>query len=160
VTAGHGRRTLKVRAGAKSSGEPVYEDLLVDQLGDCTYRAAASPGFVLGIAAGDVFELDSAESGHFTVLERGGNLNVQMYAPHGSTVDVDSLQERVGLLGGRLDGQAKNLAIFTVPVSVGFHAVEDVLNEYVASHPGAEWYYGNVYDPVDGVTPLNWWVCQ
>jgi Domain of unknown function (DUF4265) len=115
--------------GASSSGKPVYEDLLVDQLGDRTYRAVASPGFVLGLAAGDVFEFDSAESGHLTVLERGGNVSVQMYAPHGSTVDVDSLRERFGLLRGWFDGQAKNLVIFTVPVSAGFHVIEDVVNE-------------------------------
>jgi hypothetical protein len=23
--------------------------------------------------------------------------------------------------------------------------------------PNCEWYYGNVYDLKDGVTPLNWW---
>jgi hypothetical protein len=27
----------------------------------------------------------------------------------------------------------------------------------LARFPDSIWYYGNVYDPEDGVTPLNWW---
>jgi hypothetical protein len=37
-------------------------------------------------------------------------------------------------------------------------AIEFVFIEFVAAHPGTEWMFGNVYDPRDGVTPLNWWV--
>jgi hypothetical protein len=27
-----------------------------------------------------------------------------------------------------------------------------------SKYPGCQWIYGNVYDPADGVTPLNWWL--
>jgi hypothetical protein len=47
--------------------------------------------------------------------------------------------------------------VFTVPVSAGFGAVEAAFDGYVRRQPGAEWYFGNVYDERDGMTPLNWW---
>ena len=41
-------------AGHKTSGEPVFEQVLVDLLDDGTYRIIATPGLVLGVAADDV----------------------------------------------------------------------------------------------------------
>lgn len=63
-----------------------------------------------------------------------------------------------GRLGGALDGAIERGLMFTVPVSAGFRAGEAVHNVGVAEHPGWEWFFGNVYDPKDGVTPLDWWV--
>jgi len=48
--------------------------------------------------------------------------------------------------------------VFTVPVGAGFPKIEAIFNDLVAAHPEMEWLFGNVYDPGDGVTPLNWWV--
>jgi hypothetical protein len=138
----------------KTSGEPVYEEVLVDGLGDRTYRLAASPGLVLGIAAGDVIELEAADESTFRILQRGGNLAVHVYSDR----DTARLAAELARLGGWLDGQVKNLTIFTVPVSAGFNEVERALNDFAQRERGTEWYYGNVYDPVDGTTPLNWWV--
>jgi hypothetical protein len=59
------------------------------------------------------------------VLERGGNLAVQVF-------------------GGRLDGG-------------GFPAVEAAFDALIAEHARASWFFGNVYDPADDATPLNWW---
>jgi hypothetical protein len=42
-------------------------------------------------------------------------------------------------------------------VSCGFAEIEKVLEEAVQAHGAAAWMYGNVYDPQDGITPLNWW---
>lgn len=47
--------------------------------------------------------------------------------------------------------------MYTVPVSAGFVAIEGVLNGLNDRFPDYEWFYGNVYDPKDGETPLNWW---
>ena len=58
---------------------------------------------------------------------------------------------------GRLDGESENVLVYTVPVSVGFPTLEAAPKKIVARHPTIEWFYGNVYDPVDGTTPLNWW---
>lgn len=60
-------------------------------------------------------------------------------------------------LGGWLDGRAAKLSIFSLPAAHGFTEVEKILNSAMDENPGVEWFYGNVYDESDGVTPLNWW---
>ena len=67
------------------------------------------------------------------------------------------LEQQVKRLGGVLDGGIERGLVFTLPVSVGFPVIEDCFNRWVDEHPGWEWYFGNVYDPRDGITPLNWW---
>jgi hypothetical protein len=63
-----------------------------------------------------------------------------------------------GLVLGIAAGDAIELLDgLTIDVAAGFPALEARLNALVAQFPGCEWYYGNVHDPDDGVTPLNWW---
>ena len=149
------RTTIELVAGKKSSGEPVYEQIRVDVLGENRYRLVASPGLVLGIAAGD--EIRPTGEGEFEVLSRGGNVAVQFYAQPQVGADVSALTHALQKLGGRLDGHEKYLWVFTVPVAAGFPAIEDALNAFQAKNPGSEWIYGNVYDPDDEETPLGWW---
>jgi Domain of unknown function (DUF4265) len=144
------RTTVDLVAGEKSSGERVYERVLVDVVGDDEYRIVASPALVLGVASGDLIRVDD---GRFEVLSRGPNLVIQVYGPHDL---VDEAVTDVWRLGGALDGHAKRVTAFTIPVKVGFSAVEAVFNALVGRHPELEWYFGNVYD-TDGVTPLGWW---
>jgi len=145
------RSTVRAVAGHKTSGEPVYEELLVDVQGNGLLQMVVTPGLVLGVAAGDVISV--SDTGVVTVLERGRNLAVHMYAEHhlaeGLTTGVDAL-------GGRVDSRAPRLTVFTVPVDAGFPRIENLLNAFVEAHPEAEWYYGNVYAE-DGITPLEWW---
>ena len=63
-------------AGHKTSGEPVFEQVLVDLLDDGTYRIIATPGLVLGIAADDVVRVTPDAS--YEIVERGRNLAVQV----------------------------------------------------------------------------------
>lgn len=49
-----------------------------------------------------------------------------------------------------MDGRARGLTVFTIPVSAGFACVEEIFNRLTKRHPEVEWYFGNVYDPVDG----------
>jgi hypothetical protein len=139
-------------AGIKSSGEPVFEQVLVDRLDGGAYRVVATPGLVLGIAAGDVIRV--TPEARYEIVERGCNLAVHVYGGHDL---VDEVMKDVWELGGSLDGRADNLTVYTIPVSAGFPQVEQVFNDLVARHPDVEWYYGNVYDTEDGVTLLNWW---
>jgi hypothetical protein len=149
--------TLNVFAGRRPDGSTVLEEVVVEALESGRYRLEQSPGLVMGIAAGDVFEL--TEERKAVVLERGGNLCIQVYHPPGDATDLErALTERLQPLGGRLDGRSRWQVVYTVPVAVGFKAVEAVLNATVAEFSGAEWYYANVYDNDDGITPLNWWV--
>jgi hypothetical protein len=146
---------IDIFVATKRNGSPVYENVLVEPLGPNTYRLLRSPGLALGIAADDVFEVTPDR--RFHVLRRGMNLCVQIL--NGSGVQ-DMLETSVAVfngIGGRLDGQSPKELVFTIHVSVGFSRTEKACVEIVSKFSGARWYYGNVYDPADGVTPLNWW---
>ena len=136
------------------------ETLPVASMGDGRYRLLASPGFVEGLAAGDEFELDpSVPCGH-RVLHRGGNLCVWFYHSEpltessAATADVRRVAES---LGGHLDGGYSRMLVLTIPLAAGFDAVAQAFDDAVRRHAGSAWLYGNVYDPSDGMTPLNWW---
>ena len=49
------------------------------------------------------------------------------------------------------------MLVHTIPLSAGFDAGAAAFDDAVHRHPGSARLYGNVYDPSDGVTPLNWW---
>lgn len=137
-------------------GSPVFEELLVDDLEQSRFRLLASPGLTLGLAAGDEILVDPSD-GTFTLVERGGNLAVWLYTNEGMDDAVESVAAAISQLGGRLDGLNRKLVVFTVPAATGFPAVEEIFYRFVDENPGSEWFFGNVYDPTDGVTPLNWW---
>jgi hypothetical protein len=145
------QRVLTVFAQTNASGRRIYEDVVVEQEG-AHYRLAQSPGLVIGIAAGDLFELNANEAPR--VIERGGNVCVQIFS-----LEADAVERVLGpqftTLGGRLDGRTTKNLVYTVPVSAGFDAIEALFAELASP---VEWHYGNVYDPKDGVTPLNWWI--
>ena len=123
-----------------------------------------SPGLVSGLAAGDEFELsDDDEPQGYRVLSRGRNICVQIFFPHDPSRCRQPLVPLAERIGGRLDGGASSgkssgVLVFTFPVSVGFPAIERVMAQVKSLNPACKWYYGNVYDPKDGVTPLNWWL--
>ena len=135
---------------------PLKEPVHAQPLGHGAYRLLYAPGLVQGIAAGDEFRL-VGDDGKFEVTRRSGNLAVQLFSREPLAPFRQELATQVQRLGGTLDGGVERGLAFTVPVSVGFAAVESLFNSWVAEHPGCEWYFGNVYDPADGVTPLGWW---
>jgi hypothetical protein len=148
------RRTVEVLAGRDPAGEAVFEQVLVDDLGQGRFRIVATPTLVPGVAAGDTVSF-AKDAVTFKVLARGNNLAVQF---HGGAGVADDIAERITGIGGILHGQRGDVAVFTVPVRSGFPVIEAALDAICAYHPGVEWYFGNVYDPSDGVTLLNWWV--
>jgi hypothetical protein len=133
--------TLELHADRASSGRPVREEV----------RAR----LVLGIAAGDVIELDRHDQSCFVVRRRGGNIAVQIFFPAVSDEIAERFTAALGGVGGWLDGRADRQLVFSVPATGDFRPLESILNALIAAYPGAEWYYGNVYDPKDGVTPLT-----
>jgi hypothetical protein len=137
-------------------GHPIKEPVHVKALGANQFRLLYSPGFVQGVAAGDTFRLLN-DDGDFEVLSRAGNIAVQLF--HTDPVEPirEALTRRVEPLGGVLDGGIERGLVFTLPLRAGFPAIETLFNRLVEEYPGLEWYYGNVYDRQDGVTPLNWW---
>jgi len=148
------RTSLQLVAGRKQSGQLVHEEVLVEKLSPTKFRIIASPGYVLGVAAGDVIE-PVGGVGEFRVVERGGNVSIQIFGDNG-LVD-DHLGELAGL-SQAVDARGQDLTVLTVPLRLGFAHIENVLNAFCQRHPDVRWYYANVYDPSDGVTPLNWWL--
>jgi hypothetical protein len=153
--------THDLRVPVVSDGARQGEEMLpVAEVGDGRYRLLASPGFVEGLAAGDEFELDpGAPLGH-RVTRRGGNLCVWFY--HSEPLDESSavaadVRSVAESLGGRLDGGYSRMLVLTIPISAGFDAVARALDDALRRHAASSWLYGNVYDPADGMTPLDWW---
>jgi hypothetical protein len=62
------------------------------------------------------------------------------------------------MIDATLDLTSPRILVFTIHVSIGFQKIEDTINKVLGNFPDTVWYYGNVYDPQDGVTPLNWWL--
>jgi hypothetical protein len=141
-------------------GRPGTEVLDVERLGPNRYRLVHSPGVVEGLARGDEFELRPDDPKGFHVLERSGYLCVWFYftepgvnrGPHG-----DAVRAAVERLGGTCDGGGNTHLVFSVPVSLGFPAVEANFNDLAGRHPDSSWLFGNVYDPWDDFKPLGWW---
>ena len=137
------------------------ENLAVEQLGANHYRLVYSPGFVEGLAAGDEFELSSTEEQGYKVLRRSGDLTVWVFFEQDHNIEepeIQNMREGVEKIGGWFDGGfKKSLLIFTIPLSVGFQTIANLFDGAKKYIPDASWLYGNVYDPKDGNTPLNWW---
>lgn len=140
-------------------GSDRCESVLVERCVDNTFRVVASPGFVEGIAAGDIIcrDLDRAEG--YRIVKRGSNLSIRFVLGENSSELLDArneLESALSQLGGHLDGtMGKRGLTFTIPVSAGFPAVESVLATAVERFPGSTWWYGNVYDEATGES-LDW----
>jgi len=39
-----------------------------------------------------------------------------------------------------------------------FESLAELLSTVCKDYPDTVWYYGTVYDPEDGTTPLEWWL--
>lgn len=132
------------------------EEVLVEPVGPNRFRLLRSPGLVLGVAADDVFEL--LPQGRLKVLERGSNICVQVYVPPSH---IDEIEERLLSItrdvGARLDGKSSKQLVLTIRWRNNFELIEELLSRIVGEYSGVKWFYGNVYDPEDGTTPLGWW---
>ena len=138
--------------GARPGGTQPVE---VEPLGNEEYRVLASPGFVEGIAAGDVIRVTDAGRGLFEVLSRGGNIAVK-FVTRGPIADLlAGLNADLEALGARLDGAIERAAVWTIPVTAGFQRIETAMAGAVARAPGSGWWYGNVHD--ERGEPVRWW---
>jgi hypothetical protein len=147
--------TVRLIAGYTTSGRPSYEEVHVEALGSGKYRLLQSPGLTIGLAAGDELTVD--ENGKFELVYRGGNVCIQIFSEERLDDAERFTSQEIAKIGGRLDGRASKELVYTVSAKAGFPAIERVLYELKRRFPALDWYFGNVYDPVDGVTPLNWW---
>jgi hypothetical protein len=147
---------IEIYAANRTDGSPVFEEIVVEKIGDSEYLLLKSPGLVIGMAAGDTFRL--LENSRFEIVTRGKNVCVQIFYPAEPINLEKEATSLVVSLGGRLDGRSRKQLVYTIPVSAGFKKIEQVLNLLTDKFAGIEWYYSNVYDEKDGITPLNWWL--
>ncbi|MFD3727707.1 DUF4265 domain-containing protein [Streptomyces sp. NPDC058671] len=150
-TSGNSFAGIRLTVGSQS-GATADEVVAVTPLSDGLYLVRLSPGFVRGIAAGDVIAYDE-HTKSAKVVERGGNVVVQVFYKGIPADVVESLKKKAARIGGRVDGELESLVVLTFPVRVGFPTIESLLDEL--PEEGVEWEYGNVFD--EQGNPLAWW---
>ncbi|MFT5084651.1 MAG: hypothetical protein ACI9Y1_002706 [Lentisphaeria bacterium] len=147
---------IELFAGTRPDGTPVVERLQVRGLEDESLQLVKSPAFIQGIASGDVIKLNR-EDQSFELLKRAGNLCIRVFAKNDIEQLAQDLTPILEKMGGELDFENERMLVYTIHVSCGFAATEQQLNDHVGEDSDSIWFYGNVYDPKDGQTPLNWW---
>ncbi|HET6250414.1 MAG TPA: DUF4265 domain-containing protein [Tepidisphaeraceae bacterium] len=143
------------------SGKPFFETVPAERIAENTYRVLATPGLAPGVAAGDIIVRDATDPLGFRVIERSGNVALQVFFENDPRFDESQVTTIITAIGGWLDGGIGNdgghLRIFTVPIGIGFNAIEKAMQQISSLPTFNRWYCGNVYDVRDGKTPLNWW---
>lgn len=152
-------QVVDIFAGLDAQGEPAVERLPVRALDSGYLQLVKSPAFVKGLASGDVIRF-LADTGEFEILKHSGNLSIRVFSRGDISLLADTLTPALEKLGGELDVETPRMLVYSIHVSCGFNAIEEILNNVVNRDPNSLWMYGNVYDPVDGKTPLNWWLAS
>ena len=151
---------LPLIAGYTPQGDAMVEQVPVIPIEGSRdhYRVQQSPAFVRGLAADDRIRYPVDEQAGWELIEHSGNLCVRVFSKH-NTDELDALlTPEMELIDGKLDLKTPRALVYSIHVSIGFQKIEDVINKVLTRFPESVWYYGNVYDPEDGVTPLNWWL--
>lgn len=152
------RGEVELYAGERPDGQPVLETVQVWMMEEehC-HELIHSPLFARNVAAGDVVRLEKGRTGRFEVLKRSGKLALRVISKASIEALAEELTPRVEKLDGSLDIRTERALSYSLHVNIGFSAIEALFDEVMSRYPDTVWYYGNIYDPRDGVTPLNWW---
>lgn len=149
-------QVIELFAGLNPEGQPVAETVRVRELDGGHLQLVQSPAFVKGVASGDHIKYNP-DTREFELVQHSGNLSIRVFSRGDITELADRLTPALEKLGGELDLQTPRMLVFSIHVSCGFANIEQVLQEALEDDPDSAWLYGNVYDPNDGTTPLNWW---
>ena len=147
-------------AGFSADDQPVFESLeveIVDPAQD-EVRLLRSPLLTRNVASGDKLKVISPGSAQYELLERSGNLSIRVMRRESIEALEQALTPKLEKLGGALDFSNPRALVYSIHVSLGFGPIEELLNDACARFEGAVWNYGNVYDPEDGTTPMEWWL--
>ena len=149
---------LQVLAGVDADDKAVMEHVEAYALEkDDYYELIKSPLFVRNLAQGDIFHLHNDDSGRVDVIQRSGKLCIRVYRKENIAELELRLTPEVEKLDGSLDIQADRALVYSLHVNNGFGAIETLFDGIMSEFTDSVWYYGNIYDPADGITPLNWW---
>lgn len=151
-----GVSVIEMFAGTRPDGTPVGEQLQVIEAEDGSYVLVKSPAFIKGLAKGDQISLSKKDKS-FELLKRFGNLCIRIFAREDIKQLAEDITPLFEKLGGELDHQNERMLVFSIHVSCGFTEIEKILDDHVGEETESSWMYGNVYDPKDGTTPLDWW---
>ncbi|NRB37309.1 MAG: DUF4265 domain-containing protein [Pseudomonadales bacterium] len=146
---------IHLLAGQRKDGDFVYEDIRAVAVGDGCYRLLHSPLFARGAVKDDVVRTYAA--GQFEVETHGGNLAIRVMAKDDAAVIKQRLEPYLKDLNPDLDYENERSLVYNIHIKKGFDAIEKAFNQALQGRDDAVWLYANVYDPVDGETPLNWW---
>tara|TARA_B110000037_G_scaffold213929_1_gene269087 strand:- start:1398 stop:1949 length:552 start_codon:yes stop_codon:yes gene_type:complete len=151
---------LPFLAGLNPDGDPVFESLEVELVKDTEdeVRLVRSPLLTRNLAAGDKLKVINPSSAEYELLRRSGNLSIRVFRVHQLAVLAENLTAQIEKLGGSLDKQTDRALVYSIHFSIGFQVIEELLSAVCKDYPDTVWYYGNVYDPEDGTTPLQWWL--
>lgn len=146
-------------AGLDEDEQPVFESLAVTIVdpGEQTVRLQKSPLFIRNMAAGDIIKLINPATGDYEMEKRSGNLSIRVFRRYDLEELAQYLVPAMEKLGASLDLQTERALSLSIHFSIGFKAIEQILNVACTRYSESVWYYGNVYDPDDGSTPLLWW---
>lgn len=135
-----------------------HEIVAAERLSSTRFRLLDSPYAVFGCAREDVVEVDS--DGIFRVLERGGRVSIQVFAPSNGIRLCDALLEALQDRGGTLDNRNRSGSAFSisVPVSMGHRRVSAIVADVIATFPDARatWCYGNTRPQTGEERRLEW----
>ena len=121
-------------------------------------RLLRSPLLTRNLASGDTLRIINAETAEYELEKRSGNLSIRVFRKHQIQELEEQLTSALEKLGGSLDFATDRALVYSVHVSIGFHTIENELNRACQTFAESVWYYGNVYDPEDGTTPMEWWL--
>ncbi len=149
---------LQLPAGQDSEGQQVLEKIEVFVLETADhYELKKTSMLVRGLGKGDIICVDQNQTSKYKVAKRSGNLAVRVFRKTDIEVLESSLTPQVEMHEGTLDIQTNRALSYSLHVNLGFAEIEALFDNAMAAYPDSVWYYGNVYDPADGVSPLNWW---
>lgn len=147
-------QVIEMFAGKDSNDQPIVERLQVKANEKNQFQLIKSPAFIKGLASGDVLQLNE-KTGQYDIFRRSGNLCVRVFSKDDIEPLAGNLTPELEKLGAELDIESPRMLVYSIHVSCGFTTIEQILARHVRGN--STWIYGNVYDPRDGTTPLNWW---
>ncbi len=149
---------IELPAGYDNDGQTVLEKLEVYVLEQANhYELKNSPLLLRGLAKGDIIRISDQIADKYDVVRHSGNLAVRVFRKKDIDLLESSLTPQVEMHDGTLDIKTDRALSYSLHVNLGFSAIEALFDNAMAAYPDSVWYYGNVYDPADGLTPLNWW---
>ena len=151
---------LPFLAGIDEEGEPIFESLSVTVVDEkqALVSLLRSPLFARNLASGDRVKVLNSATAEYQLEERSGNLSIRVFCKEDINPLAESLTPALEKIDGTLDLQHERALVYSIHYSIGFPEIEDTLNDALEDYPYAVWYYGNVYDPEDGATPIGWWL--